>query len=320
MTIPLNETSAMVMSIMIATFEALLVFLLFLPGFITQRTIEILSPRKERDWFGRLVSGAVLTLLIYAFYIAFIAIPSGLPMFPAEVNAQQEAAISVEDDSAPAEPQTAWQIHYHVAGIILAISIGLGLVIGRSMDKGTFYAVLRAEYVTIPKPDDKTLKAGILRVLRWLLRFTSATGRDTVWEDALHVRRSHFVKVTLRNGRTILGRYLHYSDNPRIQDLWIIKPEQALLPGHPPAVLIAEPGSTDYRPVLSSAGVLITDRAMIETIEFIGDIRVDSEHGEGEGTPRRANKAPWWQKGRRRSSRSSREQADKPRHETSDHR
>ena len=111
MSIPLNEISAMVISIMIASFEAVLVFLLFLPGFVTQRIIEILSPRKERDWFGRLVSGGVLTLMIYAFYIAVIAIPAGLPLVPADVSDRDAVTVSIIDDDVSIEPRAIWRVH-----------------------------------------------------------------------------------------------------------------------------------------------------------------------------------------------------------------
>jgi len=295
---------------MIATFEGLAVFLLFLPGFISQRIIEILSPKKSRDWFGRLVSSGVLSLLIYGFYIVAIASWSGLPQVPAEIVSPEQTVVSTYPegqttaDGTVQSLQTIWRVrfNYQVCGIIIGISIVLGLAIGSSMDRGTFYAALRGTYIPIPKDDDRSLRALLFRILKWFLRFTSSTGRDTAWEDALHVRRSHFVKVTLRNGRTIIGRYLCYSDNPRVQDLWIIKPEQSLLPGHSPEVLVAEAGSTEYRPVLSSSGILITDSAEIETVEFIGDIAVDSEHGKRKGTARRTHKGRWWQKSRRDSA------------------
>lgn len=293
MSVPFDEIGAVVIAVMITTFEALLVFLLFLPGFVSQRIIEVLSPRKERDWFGRLVSGAVLSLVIYAFYVACIALPTGLPRLPVEVVVSEEIAGDLS-----VSPLGFGRINYQTAGIILALSIVLGLIIGRSMDAGSFFGFLRADYIPIPRPDDTGLRARVWRVLRRVLRFTTATGRDTLWEDALCVRRSHFVKVTLRSGRVIIGRYLHYSDNPRTRELWIISPEQSLLPEQPPAVLVAEAGSSDYKPIPGS-GVLITAAAEIETVEFLGGMSVESGHGKGKRITRRTNKAGWRKKSRR---------------------
>lgn len=247
------------MSVMIATFEALFVFLLLLPGFVTQRIIELLTPRKVRDTLGRLVSGAVLSIAIYCMYIIAFALPLDLPPIP--VNYVKGIEL--------------WQINYPAAGIILFISIVSGLLIGKALDTGRLFYVLRADYISVPDPGDTTRRAIFCRAIRRLLRFTTGTGRDSVWEDTLRIQRTPFIQVTLGNGRRIVGKCVYYSDNPRTRELLIVPPDQSLLPNQEvPTVIVASAGSEKFLPV-PGPGILITSAAKIETVDFLGQEKVE---------------------------------------------
>ena len=69
------------LQIMIVTFQALSVFLIFFPGFLSQRIIELLTPRRPRNNFERLIDAAALSLVIYGLYLGFAQL-FGLPDMP----------------------------------------------------------------------------------------------------------------------------------------------------------------------------------------------------------------------------------------------
>lgn len=249
----LNEIHAVVMAIMVTTFEALFVFLLFVPGFLTQRIMEVLTPRRVRDTFERVVGGGILSLAVYALYILLVSLPFGWPRLPVEY---------VPDIKL-------WEIHYEVGGLILLISVVLGAVLGRWIDSGYLFYLLRGDYVHPPKPTDKPWCARMRKRIRRALHFTSGTGRDSVWEDALRIQRSPFVKVTLSSGRAIVGKCIFYSDDPRSRELLIIPPDVDLAGGDSPSVLVVDSATSTPRP-LPGPGVLINADADIESVEFLG--------------------------------------------------
>lgn len=248
MTIPLNDTSAMVMSIMIGTFEALLIFLLFFPGFLTERIIRALTPKRPKTSFEMLIDAAALSVGIFGLHL-LVACVFHLPVVPVSVGTTHALLYS------------SVSIDWRSVASILLISVALGLKLGKWLDNGALYRRLRGIWVAKPSPDlARSQKRGArarfwVRSFVWRLigegshfskwtRHTRGTGNDTVWGDIFSSPVPRSACVRLKSGRRIIGRCRLYSDSLDARELLVIPPSESIIPGEDPRVLILEVGET----------------------------------------------------------------------------
>lgn len=256
MLIPFNEIAATVMAVMIATFEALLVFLLFLPGFISQRIIELLTPRRKRTTMVRIIDGAALSILVYLLYLA-VASAFSLEPLPVVLDPTAKTLVDIDGLGAIA---------------ILAISVVVGALIGKSLEFGWFYWFLRAEYLN-PRCRDRSCRyARFIRKLRRWLQFTRSTGRDTVWEDVLSYQKTHLVAVNLKDGRKVIGKCEYFSDNLEHPELLIVAQDPSLVPDYLQGITVIRGGKVGKLP---GEGFFITSSAEIDSIELLGGTDVE---------------------------------------------
>lgn len=87
------------------------------------------------------------------------------------------------------------------------------------------------------------------------LKLTRKTGRIDVWHDVFTELRGYWIEVKLKDGTKILGWPDFYSENPDKRELFLRN------------VLITNPDNSSYD--IRGDGILLTDKADIESIEFI---------------------------------------------------
>ncbi len=256
MSVSFNEIGSVVMAVMITTFEALLVFILFLPGFISQRIIELLTPRRKRSNLIRVIDGAALSVVIYLLYLALASV-ANLPPLPISFDATQKTIANINGWAALA---------------ILGIGVMLGMIIAKGLEFGCIFKVLRAEYIKSPKPDDTGWCARFVRKLKSALQFTRSTGRATVWEDVLSEVDAPLLAISLADGRKIIGRCSFFSDDPEHPEIVITAPDPRCVqqPELQGITVIAD----GVRQKLPGTGIFITSAAEIETIELLGGVDV----------------------------------------------
>jgi hypothetical protein len=257
MTIPSTGLQGPVLDVMIATFEGLLVFLLFLPGFISQRIIELLTPRRPRGTLMRIIDGAALSILVYLLYLVVAAIFC-LPVLPISRSVDG----GIEANLAPSLA-------------ILLLSVASGLILGKGLEFGWIYKILRADYLPRPLTTDESRRARVFRKMRSLLRFTRSTGRNTVWEDVLSIQRTPMIAVTLKDGRKIVGSCRFFSDDPDRPEIVIVPPDPEIVTEEElRGVIVFEKDGS--RSKLPGGGVFITSSAGIDVIELLGGNVVES--------------------------------------------
>lgn len=267
----------MVIAVMIATFEALLVFLLFLPGFISQRIYECLTPRKTRSNLRRIIGALMLSLLVYGIYLGITETTSALPQLPVVLELAEEAAASSDDLTVLEEAaQMLDSVRVSAPGVLVLVGIAvlLGLVMGHGIEHGWIYWLLRAEYLN-PNPAKRPGLWKALRPLRWLFGVTYATGRDSVWEDCLRRQKTPLIAVHLATGETIIGRCKYSSDRAGTQELLVIPSENPSFINHPDFKEVVVIGSDGKSIKRHQQGVLVPSSAEIRLIEFLGEDRVD---------------------------------------------
>lgn len=212
-----------------------------------------------------LLDAAALDVAIFAVY-ALVALIFKLPLIPVSVAG---SAVNVDARSVAA---------------ILLISIAMGLKLGKWLEFGSLFRILRGEVVTRPSDTDTRLRARVRRaayrvlgrgtmVNRWL-RHTRGTGRDTVWEDVFAINPTPIVAVTLEDGTRVVGRCKHFSASSDRPEL--------LIAAHNPTgesfwpkgkVLFIDPSGTQkWKEV---AGVYLGRESKIVMVEFLGTPEVD---------------------------------------------
>ncbi len=100
------------------------------------------------------------------------------------------------------------------------------------------------------------------RFLRWL-RITHATGRVDVWYDVFTEFQRTWVRVHLKDGGFIVGWPHYYSDDPKKRELFLGDAR----------VMNADGITYDVK----GPGILLTDEAVIERIEVLSAMEVDSD-------------------------------------------
>jgi len=257
---------------MLATFEALLVFLIFFPGFLSERIVRALSPKTEKSSFEIVVDAAALSVVVYGTYV-LLALVTALPVTPVVLRKPYlppfTGAVSVDVRS---------------VAVILGLSLLIGGFLGKVVQSGTLYRFLRAEFVSRPRDGDKSIRARIRRGLHkalgrgtrlnaWL-RMTQQTGRNTVWEDVFGINPTPLVAVTLGDGSKVVGVCKHYSTAPSNQEV-LIAPHR---PGEETAwpigkiLFISPSGKYEWRTL---AGIYIGKEAKVKAIEFHGEAHVE---------------------------------------------
>lgn len=108
-----------------STLEALWIFLLFLPGFLALKVLEISLPRRTRTPFGRFLDAAALSLIAYAFYAPFTLIP-WIEALPLSIGADGNLILNVQ------------------SLILMAVlAVFVGALISRAMISGLVFRGLR---------------------------------------------------------------------------------------------------------------------------------------------------------------------------------
>jgi len=253
-----DALSLVAVAVEIATFEALVVFLIFFPGFLAERIIRGLAPRTTRTSFEIFVDAAALSVPVYGLY-ALIAARAGLPLLP------------VTADPLGVSP---WAV-----SAILGSSVVVGLSLGKVIQSGNLFRVLRCEVVTLPAESDRRIRS---RIRRWLygivgrgtrlngwLRFTQQTGRLTVWEDVFAINPTPLVGVKLADGTKVVGVCKHYStaaDNVEIL-LAPHSPEEVTSWPKGKLLFISSKGESDWREL---SGIYLGKGAAIQSVEFLG--------------------------------------------------
>jgi hypothetical protein len=119
----------------VTTYDALLIFLLFLPGLLSQRIVEFLTPRQERGEFERLIDAAALSLAIFLLYLVVAGV-FGLPKVPVAYT----PAVTVDSVTTAAKLEVRWQS----ALAIFLLSAFVGALLGKWIGNGRLYYLLGA--------------------------------------------------------------------------------------------------------------------------------------------------------------------------------
>jgi len=223
--------------------EALAVFLIFLPGFVAQKMVEILTPRRPYSAFERFVNAASLSLLVYALYVPFTLLHS-FQLLP--VSADPVKSISANASS---------------VGLLLVLGVLVGLVVGHGASTGWIYRALRGK--------------------RWpFVRLTNRTGRATVWEDAFAGLDSPALcAVFLKDGTRIMGWVRYYSEDPANREL-LITPYPGIY-GQDGLPRVAVMDETPDNDAYECRAVLLTPAAEIQRIDFVSPSELRWEHERG---------------------------------------
>ena len=235
------------------TIVALLIFLLFFPGFLCQWIINWLAPRRKKSDFELFIDAAALSVLTYTLYF-ITSLIFRLPHIPINL--------------------TSYEINTASIAAILGWTVISGVLLGRWLASGTLYTWLRGKWVSLDNPR-------WLQRLEWLQvpklltvvkrkmhppSLTNQTGRRTVWEHTFNTFPSDLIRVHLRDGRVVQGAALWYSDDPERLELLIIPPSPDIVPEEKlQKIIIWEEGQP--RPMDEQALLLAPD-AEIQFIEF----------------------------------------------------
>lgn len=161
---------------------ALNVLLFLLPGFLSDRIIDGLTPPRERSDTVLVIHALVFTFVDYVIYSA-VAFWLRLPTAPPQVHEGQGNIFRPHD------------------------AAGLGLLLGIAIAIGVGWAAVA--------------NAGVIyRVFKWL-HITRLTGRSDVWHDVFSDFRRYWFQVWLRDGTRITGWPDYYSDTPNKRELFL---------------------------------------------------------------------------------------------------
>ena len=253
---------------MISSFEALVVFLLFLPGFLSQRIIEVLTPKRSRDNFVRFIDAVVLSLLVYSTYLLIATNWFDLPILP--VSAESIPTIDISSFNFI-------NINEGSVVAILSFSVIWGVLIGHGLEQGWIYWLLRGEYMEQPSYDEKGIWANCKRMLNKVLSFTRGSGKSSVWQEVFSDPKSNLVEVRLRDGSKVYGYCTHYSDEPGEQELLIERPPNSAFEGEEEKpiknVLVAKKGGRPKK--IPASAILITSKMDIEKIVFLDGLLLE---------------------------------------------
>ena len=222
------------------TIPALGIFLLFLPGFLAERVASLLTPKRGKTALESLINASGLSLLIYGFY-QLPAHYSAVPDFPVAFNyVDDTVTLSFSGIS---------------FGILIALSLLVGVLVGWAVESGAFY-----------------------RLLSQTLRLTTRTGRQTVWADVLLENPSPLVGVHLRNGTSIYGKCVYFSERPGENELHISPPGESIRQPNAKArrIMIDEGNGPEPQP--KCQGILIPSSALIDYVEFFHEDPIDWGH------------------------------------------
>lgn len=236
------------------TIVALLIFLLFFPGFLCQWIVNWLAPRRKKSDFELFIDAAALSVLIYTLYF-ITSLIFRLPHIPINL-------INYEINTASIAAILGWTL---LSGVLL----------GRWLAFGTLYTWLRGKWVSLDNPR-------WLQRLEWLqvpklltivkrkvhpLSLTNQTGRRTVWEHTFNASLPRgIIRVHLRDGRVIQGAARWYSDDPEKLELLIIPPSPDIVTRKElQKIIVWEEG--EPRPIGAKA-LLLTSGSEIQLIEF----------------------------------------------------
>jgi len=217
-----------------STIEALAIFLLFIPGFLAERVITILTPKKAASALESLINAVGLSLLIY-----------GLYQIPALLEAVPELPVSITGSGVS---QTIVVSGVSI-GLLIVIALVTGALLGRSIASGSIYR-------SLSKP------------ILGRFGLTNRTGRSTVWEDALLQNRSPFVDIHLKNGLIISGSYAMISERPGENSILVIPPPADCVPPDQPEPHILITDEDGAYPLTTCQGMLLTESAEIQRIDF----------------------------------------------------
>jgi hypothetical protein len=153
------------------SFQALVVFVILLPGFFSRLLITILIPRKKTTDLHVIIESLILSFIVYA---------SALVFYPSAVDRLLSQAINPQVADLPSG--TMPMLIYSVC-----VSIVLGLALGLLLNYDLLHRALR------------------------FFKLTSSTGRSSTWLDVFSHMAGRSIIVTLKNGRRIMGHPEIYS-------------------------------------------------------------------------------------------------------------
>jgi len=96
-------------------------------------------------------------------------------------------------------------------------------------------------------------------ILREKLHLTHKTGRIDVWYDVFSGFQDNWIQITLKNGKKFYGWAEYFSENPERRELFLRE------------VLVTEADGRQYE--VRGSGVLVTERAEIESIALINPVK-----------------------------------------------
>lgn len=201
---------------MLTTVAALNVLIFLLPGFVSQRIIEGLTVVGKRTDITRVIDALVLSLLNYLAY-TFTALYISTKPVPLSLTPEGHLQFGISDVAGP--------------GVLILISLLMGLIFSKSINAGWHYAFLRR------------------------IRLTRRTGRVDIWYDVFSDFRGHWIRAHLKDGTTITGWPDYYSDNPEKRELFLADAE------------VTTPDGTSYD--IEGTGILLTEKADIVQIEIL---------------------------------------------------
>ncbi len=162
-------------------FEAIIVLVILLPGFLAARIKQRLTVNREQGELDK-----VIEALLYSFltYILFTVIARSFPIVVATETKAATTSYSLEPPG--------------IGRLVLLLVIPVALGIGMS------FAVNNDLFG---------------RLFRWM-RVSRRSWRDSVWDDVFH-NFGEAVQVELLDGRSIMGWLKYFSDRPEDASLFL---------------------------------------------------------------------------------------------------
>ena len=161
---------------------ALNILLLLLPGFLSDRITDNLTPPKKRSDAVRVIDSLVFAFVDYVFY-GVGSVWLKVPASPVQLPANGPISLRVQDAQGLA--------------LLLGISVLVAILWSGVSNSGKLYSVLNR------------------------LRLTAMTGRTDVWHDIFLNYRGYWFQIRLKDGTVITGWPEFYSDDPERREIFL---------------------------------------------------------------------------------------------------
>jgi hypothetical protein len=170
------------------SFQALIIFAILLPGFITRAIMGSLTRRKMQGDLATVIESFIFSFIIYL--VASSIYPMTIDGLASTIESQNLQDITkLIKDSRP------------FLLLSFCLSIGIGLLATYLVNHDILHGILR------------TIKA------------TRNTSRSSTWLDTFHSMQERHVIIILEDGRRLFGYPLFYSDDQDEGSLFLENPE-----------------------------------------------------------------------------------------------